>query len=647
MNKTLLKPLLAYTVGGLTLGASPTAFSYSSGSLAIGQTNCTICHGSASSNPFYVTPDRSTVEIGEIVPIYIGTNTSNNVNGFRLEATGGFFSGENSQGNITSHSSPQTSFVVNWTAPSSPGNIDFSFCGNKANGDGFSNIDQGATLNPADESFCGPVTSIVVANAPPPNRPPEIAAHDTITMTVDLSQGGPSVSREFSASDPDGDTLSWEVPPHTSKGQLAGNPFGSPITLTYTVNDTSKNDQDRFNLTVSDGTLTDTITVIVDIIGAQTNSAPQISTISSQTVTSGQSIDIALNATDDDSSSLSWEIEQQPSQGSVSFTDSNGAQASVRFNAPTVAQTQTVNFKVRTRDSQGETDSENVSVTVQPVPVTPVAPVINTAADQTIPSGESTTFNLSASDGNAGDTLSWSILTSSPLYGAVSPQSGSGNNFSFTYTANAVSILSTDGITVEVEDSTGLTSETTILVNVIPDIGSASTLQFDYPTLVPTDSSYEYQGFVLDLGTFAPGESMTFPNLNVSSTATPIAYGIYDGLRIDDFASLPRGEFNEPGSTALMDFDDIEYTGNPLPIYTAPQTVGSDDFVLGFYDSAGDFQYVNVLVDVQETPATPQGESNGGGGGSLSLLTLLLGFPLSMLARRKTRSFSRPVHCKG
>jgi hypothetical protein len=108
------------------------------------------CHNGGSTPTVMITPNLTTLNPGQMLTLTVSVATVNGnpgVAGFYLEAsTGGTFkildTGTKLNGNGVTHSTPRAgvggfaTFQVGWTAPATPGGVDFAVFANSANGDG-------------------------------------------------------------------------------------------------------------------------------------------------------------------------------------------------------------------------------------------------------------------------------------------------------------------------------------------------------------------------------------------------------------------------------------------------------------------------------------------------------------------------------
>ena len=152
------------------------------------------------------------------------------------------------------------------------------------------------------------------------NQSPVISSgNDPLSLTLAQRE---SISYDLNATDADGDTLSWSVSSATSNGSSSIDSSTGVLSYTPTTN---FNGTDSLVVQVSDGSLTDTLTINLTI--SANNDAPVISG-SSSTLTLSMVEDgtfaYDLNATDADGDSLSWSITSNASNGSSSIDSSTG-----------------------------------------------------------------------------------------------------------------------------------------------------------------------------------------------------------------------------------------------------------------------------------------------------------------------------------
>jgi hypothetical protein len=137
--------LAALACGSATLAVAPPAAAHKNGEAAQG---CSGCHNGGQDPMVSITPDSAVINPGQSVNLTISISQTNGpVAGFYLQSNGVgklsvVDSGTKLLGAGITHTAPrtgsggQTTFRVGWTAPSTPGGVDFYVWANSANGDG-------------------------------------------------------------------------------------------------------------------------------------------------------------------------------------------------------------------------------------------------------------------------------------------------------------------------------------------------------------------------------------------------------------------------------------------------------------------------------------------------------------------------------
>ncbi len=231
----------------------------------------------------------------------------------------------------------------------------------------------------------------------------------------------------LTGSDPDGDPLSFVVLTQPSHGALSG----SAPNLTYTP-DADFNGSDSFTFKVNDGLL-DSDPATVDITVTSVNDAP---TATSQSVSTDEdtSAAVTLTGSDVENSSLTFTVETQPSNGTLSGT------------APDLTYTPDADFNGSDSFTFSVSDGDlgsgpaTVDITVNSVNDAPTADPQSVSTDE---------------DTSAAVTLTGSDVENSPLTFAVETQPThgtlSGTAPNLTYTPDA-DFNGSDSFTFSVSD---------------------------------------------------------------------------------------------------------------------------------------------------------------------------------------------------
>ena len=234
------------------------------------------------------------------------------------------------------------------------------------------------------DSSTSPV-AVIVAPFTPANRAPVLST--PVVGTPNATTG--VVTGIVSATDADGDTLTYSAPTTTAKGAIIINAGTGAFTYTPTVaarntaaapGATAADRADGFTVTVTDGhggTATAAITVAISPAVAPANRAPVLSTpvVGTPNATTGVVTGI-VSATDADGDTLTYSAPTTTAKGAIIINAGTGAFTYT----PTVAARNTAaapgataadradGFTVTVVDGRGGTASTAVTVAVSPTP---------------------------------------------------------------------------------------------------------------------------------------------------------------------------------------------------------------------------------------------------------------------------------------
>ncbi|MFL0355489.1 PKD domain-containing protein [Erythrobacter sp. GH1-10] len=223
-----------------------------------------------------------------------------------------------------------------------------------------------------------------------------------------LSSGGVVVSLSGSVSDPDNDSLviSWSQvsgPAVTLNGATTTSPsFTAPT-------QTNQPQTLVFRLTGSDA-LTSANDDVAITIAAAPNNVPVADAGPDQTVSSGNTVQLAGTGTDADNDPLNFQWSQI---GGPSVTLSNPNTANPTFTAPqTVTGPVTLTFQLVADDGIDPSQPDEVVITVQPN----APPTVNAGPDQTVAGGSQVTLAATATDPeNDPITPLWTQISGPPV----------------------------------------------------------------------------------------------------------------------------------------------------------------------------------------------------------------------------------------
>ncbi len=169
--------------------------------------------------------------------------------------------------------------------------------------------------------------------------------------------------------------------------------------------------------------------------GVSANRPPVLTVPAAQTVTTGQALNFTVSATDPDAGqTVTLSATGLPS--GATFTAATG-----QFSwTPTVAGSYTLTFTATDNGTPALTNTRTVSVTVNAPPVNR-APVLTVPAAQTVTTGQLLSFTVSATDPDAGQTVTLSATglpsgaTFNAATGAFAWTPGATGTFTLTFTA--------------------------------------------------------------------------------------------------------------------------------------------------------------------------------------------------------------------
>jgi hypothetical protein len=252
------------------------------------------------------------------------------------------------------------------------------------------------------------------------NSPP-IANNSSLQGNEDQT-----VAALLSASDPDGNPLTYAVVTSPAHGSLSG----TAPTLTYRPQ-TNYSGPDSFTFRVNDGTTNSGIATISLTVTAVND--PPVASNGSATTVEDAAVNVVLNGSDPEGSALTYAIVASPTHGALSGT------------APTLTYRPQTNysgpdsFTFRVNDGTTNSAPATVSITVTAANDAPVA----SGNSVITPKNTAATVVLAASDVD-GDALAYSVVAS-PAHGTLGgtppnltyvPQTNYSGPDSFTFKVN-------------------------------------------------------------------------------------------------------------------------------------------------------------------------------------------------------------------
>ena len=278
----------------------------------------------------------------------------------------------------------------------------------------------------------------------------------TVSITVDSVNDAPvaypqSVSTDedtakaitLTASDVDGDTLTYSVVAGPTHGSLSG----VAPDLTYTP-DSNYHGPDSFTFKATDNSAAESNVATISITVDPANDPP---TADAQSVTTGEdtAIAVTLTGSDPDGDGLNFSVLTNPAHGSLSGTPPDLTYTPApNYNGPD-------SFTFSVNDGSATSNTATVSITVNPVNDAPVADAQSVTTDEDTP----TTVTLTGSDADNTDTLTYAIVDQ-PAHGTLS---GTAPDLTYTPTTG---YSGSDSFTFQINDGTTNSNTATVSITV-------------------------------------------------------------------------------------------------------------------------------------------------------------------------------------
>jgi len=331
-------------------------------------------------------------------------------------------------------------------------------------------------------------------------------------------------------SDPEGDSLTYNITAAPSNGSLSG----LPPNVTYAPN-SNFHGSDSFAFKTNDGEF-DSSAATVSITVNSVNDAP---------VTSGQSLSMVEDGTagvtfvgsDADGDALTWSIVNTPSHGSVS-----GGSGASRIYTPSSDFNGNDSFTFKANDGSADSSTETISISIAAVNDPPTAGSGSLTATEDTPR----VINLQGSDPE-GSALTYTI-TSGPSHGTLTANA---TNPAYTYIPN-VNFNGNDVFTYLANDGTSNSNNAMVSIIVVPvndepvANNQAVTTTEDTAvgiTLVATDVDVDTLTYTVvtqpGQGTLSGiGASLTYTSPSDWSGSTSFTFKVNDGTEDSNTATV-------------------------------------------------------------------------------------------------------------
>ncbi len=288
------------------------------------------------------------------------------------------------------------------------------------------------------------------------------------TIVVDEDSSNTPIT--LSGTDADGDTLIFEdISGSTPNGTLDLVADGTNQNYRYTP-DEDYSGSDSFTFTVSDGTLTSVPVTINISVTSDNNHAPVGDTQATITVAEGSSSNVipTLTATDADAGdTLTFEdISGSTTNGTLELV-ADGTNQNYRY-TPDEDYSGSDSFTFTVTD--GDDESVPVTINISVTSDNNHAPVGDTQATITVAENSSSNVipTLTATDADAGDTLTFEDISGSTLHGYLDLVDD-GTNQNYRYTPDE-DYSGSDSFTFTVSDGDDVSAEVTINIEITPII---------------------------------------------------------------------------------------------------------------------------------------------------------------------------------
>jgi Tol biopolymer transport system component/formylglycine-generating enzyme required for sulfatase activity len=293
------------------------------------------------------------------------------------------------------------------------------------------------------------VATVAVVAPTPVNQPPTLEVIGGKSIEIDQT-----VSFTLSASDPDGDALTYSV---------AGNPAGSSLTnntFSWTPS-TGQAGSYSLSFTASDGkggTSSQPVTITVTV-PVPVNQLPVLAAIEAKTIEENQTLSFVLSGSDPDGDLLTYGVAGNPSGSALSGNTFSWV--------PAVGQTGSYTVSFTVNDGKGGSATQSVTITVTQTPQEPVVennpPILHLGwllgqGGEPSKEGSLLSFTVPASDPD-GDALTFSSIGNPPGSTLV------GDVFSWIPTYDQAGPHT---LTFSVSDGRGGTDTESIVINIAP-----------------------------------------------------------------------------------------------------------------------------------------------------------------------------------
>ena len=314
----------------------------------------------------------------------------------------------------------------------------------------------------------------------------------------------------------------------------------------------------------------------VSITVTESNVAPMLETIGAQSGDELSQITFIANATDGNSGdTLTFSLVGAPTGASINFASGAFAWTGAYINSttgafawtPTADQVRSHTVKVQVNDGNNGSDFEDVSITVTE---SNVAPMLETIGAQSGDELSQITFIANATDGNSGDTLTFSLV-------------GAPTGASINFASGAFAWMPTEGqdgnhtITVQVHDSANASDSEPVTV-IVNEVNMPPELALIGPQSVNRPSQLTFTALASDDDVInGTANTLTF------SLGTGAPNGAYINSTTGAFAWTPTADQVRSHTVKVQvndgnngsDFEDVSITVTESNVAPMLETIGA------------------------------------------------------------------------
>ncbi len=325
------------------------------------------------------------------------------------------------------------------------------------------------TITVSDGTLTDSISVTITVNDVDENRAPSFTEGASATRSVAENTGsGVNIGSAVSATDPDSDNTLTYMLGGTDAASFSINSTNGQLRTSAALDYEMKTSY-SVTITVSDGTLTDSISVTINVNDVDENRAPSFTEGASATRSvaentgSGVNIGSAVSATDPDSDNTLTYMLGGTDAASFSINSTNGQ---LRTNAALNYESKTsYSVTVSVSDGNGESDSITVTINVTNVNEAPSftdgSSTTRSIAENTA-SGQNIGTAVAATDADASDTLNYTLGGTD----AASFSINSTNGQLRTSAALNYESKTSYAVTVSVSDGNGESDSITVTINV-------------------------------------------------------------------------------------------------------------------------------------------------------------------------------------